>query len=75
MSNDLNYKPLIEEKVQEFFKQNPDYTYGELIYSIAASLKKKNINKKSDFLNLSDADFYTGLDLSLKREKGESNEG
>lgn len=72
--NNLNYKPLIEEKMQVFFEQNPGYTYGQLIYSVAASLKKIDINKKSDFLNLSDEDFYTGLDLALKREKKENDE-
>lgn len=73
--SDLNYKPLINEKIQEFLNQNPDYTFGQLVYSVAASLGNDRINKKSDFLHLSDEDFYTGLDLALKREqKEDSNE-
>lgn len=72
--SDINYKPLIEEKIQEFFKQHPDYTYGELIYSICASLRGKRVEKKSDFMTLPDSEFYTGLDVAFKREQKEENE-
>lgn len=66
--SDLNYKPMIHEKVREFFEQNPNYTFGQLVYSVQSSLK---LEKKSDLLEVSDEDFYTGLDLALGREKEE----
>jgi len=65
----MNYKPLIREKVEEFFKEHPSYSYGQLIYSTLTALKKHGIKTKSEILNISDEDFYTGLDLALKIEK------
>lgn len=68
--NGLNFKPLIEEKITQFLEQNPEYTYGQLVYSVGAALGKR-VNRKSDFLNISDQDFYTALDLAMKKEKQE----
>lgn len=74
MSNNLNYKPLIEEKIQEFFKQHPSYTYGDLLYSIWASMKGKRVEKKVDLRDVTDSEFYTALDMAIKREKNDDDE-
>lgn len=68
---DLNYKPLIKEKIAEFFEQNPNYSFGELMYSVASSLPNKDVKTKADFLNVTDEDFYTGIDKAIKKEENE----
>jgi len=72
--SDLNFKPLIKEKLEEFIKAHPDYTVGEIIYSVVAALKSKFIKTRSDFLEMSDEDFYTGIDNALRNEENEENE-
>lgn len=72
MAEDLNYKPLIKEKIEEFIKKYPNYTFGEIMYSVAAALRKETvIQSKAVFLEISDADFYTGIDRALKLEEKE----
>jgi len=64
----VNFKPLIEEKVEDFKKDNPDYTYGQILYS---ALKVLGTTTRAEILALSDEDLYTGLDNALKLEEPE----
>lgn len=68
----INYKPLIREKIQQFFKENPTYSYGELMYSVRANLRRNRKNRSIDFLPMKDEDFYTGLDMALNNEREEN---
>lgn len=70
MENDVNYKPLIFEKIEEFFDNCPSYSFGEIVHSVATQLAKKNlkVTKKGDVLRVSDKDFYKCLCRALKDE-------
>lgn len=63
----INYKPLIEEKIEVFKTQNPEYTYGQIIYSALAVAKV--CATKVQLLELSDEDFYTYLEEALMKER------
>lgn len=69
----MNYKPLIREKLNDFIKEHPEYTFGQIMYSVATAITNKSINIRSDFLTISDEDFYTGIDKALRKEEKEEN--
>ena len=64
----MNYKPLIQDKVDEFFKENPTYTWGQLLYSMRGRLRKSRKNKDLDFLDMTDETFYQGIILAIQVE-------
>lgn len=70
MESNVNYKPLIFEKIQEFFEGCPDYSFGEIVHSVVTQLSKKGISvdTKGDILNVSDEDLYKCLCKALKEE-------
>lgn len=71
MGNETNYKPLFIDKVEEFIKECPKYSIGEIIYSMLTQMKAKGIevNRKEDFLKLTDDKVYSGIDSAIKKEK------
>jgi hypothetical protein len=65
----MNYKPLIQDKVDEFFEENPTYTWGQLLYSMRGRLRKSRKNKDLDFLDMTDETFYQGIILAIQVER------
>ena len=64
----LNYKPLIQAKIKEFYEKLPDYSFGNILYS-ALSVKFKNKDfKKGDIFALNDEEVYEILSKSLMIE-------
>jgi|31_taG_2_1085359.scaffolds.fasta_scaffold00206_12 hypothetical protein len=69
-SDKINYKPLFIDKVIEYSEVLPEYSIGEMLFSVFTQLNKAGIptETKSDLLNIKDNYFYSALDSSIKEE-------
>jgi hypothetical protein len=65
----MNFRYFIEEKLTEFKKELPEYSFSQTILSALKSMDNFENFTKSDLLTISDEDFYTALEKSLKKEK------
>jgi hypothetical protein len=65
----MNFRYFIEEKLTEFKKEIPEYSFSQTILSALKSMDNFENFTKSDLLTISDEDFYTALEKSLKKEK------
>ena len=67
----LNHKPLVLAKIKELVNDFPDYTLGEIFYSIFRNVDKEKGNnlKVKDILHKTDREIFTAVDLSQKIEK------
>lgn len=70
MASNVNYKPLIFEKLEEFFEKRPDFNFCEVIHSVSTQMSRMGIKleKKGDIFSVSDEDLYRGICRSLKDE-------
>jgi hypothetical protein len=70
MGSDVNYKPLIFEKLQDFVIACPSYSIGDIVHSVITQLSKKDLalGTKGDILNITDKEFYTCLCKAYKDE-------
>ncbi len=62
----MNYKNNAIRELQEFSKEFPSYTLGELLYS---ALRLTNSNKISDLLLISDEDLFSAIEKTKQEEK------
>ena len=69
----MNYKPLIVDKLREYQKEFPEYSFCQILYSAVNVLRKQDEFKKTDLLNISDQDFYTALSKSFSIESDTPN--
>jgi hypothetical protein len=69
-TNNMNYKPLFIDKVSEYTEKLPDYTIGEILYSVFTQLSKEglDVNSKRFLLNLTDKQVYSAIDKAIKEE-------
>lgn len=74
MQNQMNYKPLINLKIAEFQKTFPNYSVGDIFYAIFSWRKKGTEFKKSDFLEISDQEFYECASKAFEHEKESADE-
>lgn len=66
----MNVKPLIVEELEEYFDTLPEYSMGDILYSIISDLAKGRPEiRKSDLLKIDDGMFYRALKRSFDREK------
>lgn len=66
----MNVKPLIVDKLEEYFSELSEYSIGDILYSIVSDLSKGRAEiRKSDLLKIDDEMFYRALNRSLIREK------
>lgn len=65
----MNFRYFIEEKLAEFKKDIPEYSFSQTVLSALKSMDNFENFTKSDLLSISDEDFYTALEKSLKKEK------
>ena len=65
----MNFRYFIEEKLIEFKKDIPEYSFSQTILSALKSMNNFESFTKTDLLTISDEDFYTALEKSLKKEK------
>jgi len=61
----MNYRPLTISKLNEFIKEFPEYTIGEILHSLNTQVNKK----ESTLLSISDRDLYTIIDRTITFEK------
>lgn len=62
----MNYKNNAIRELQDFSKDFPSYTLGELLYS---ALRLTNITKISDLLLVSDEDLFSAIEKTKQEEK------
>lgn len=67
----MNHRPLIEDKITEFSKDFPEYTFGEIMFSILTQACKNKTFTKSVLLEMTDDHFYTAVSRSYAVESGE----
>ena len=65
----MNHIPLINLKLVEFQKEFPKYTMGEIFYAIFSRRNKGKDFKKSEFLEMSDKEFYECTCQAFDHEK------
>lgn len=70
----MNYKNNGVREFQEFAKQHPDYSLGEIFYAIARTAK---VNKISDLLEKTDEEMFTAINkaIEVEHEIVENNAG
>lgn len=64
---ETNFKPLIGIKMKEFQDTFPEYTYGQIIYSVQRVFRKNNPDR-GDFFDMTDKEFYDNLSKSFSDE-------
>ena len=67
----LNHKPLVLAKIKELVNDFPEYTLGEIFYSILRNVDKEkgsNLVVK-ELLSKTDREIFTAVDLAQKTEK------
>lgn len=71
-----DYRPLFFDKLSQFMEDCPNYTLGEVFYSILNQIAKKGVRftDKKDFLDLTDHQIYAGIDKAIKAEEPEEEE-
>ena len=62
----MNYKNNAIRELQDFSKEFPNYTLGELLYS---TLRLTNATRISDLLLLSDEDLFSAIEKTKQDEK------
>lgn len=68
-----NLRPLIIDRLTEYFKDLPEYSIGDILYSTISQLTKGRPEiKKSDLRKITDEMFYSALDKSLAKERPET---
>lgn len=62
----MNFKNNAVRELQEFSKEFPDYTLGELLYS---ALRLTGAKKISDILALTDEEIFSAIERTKQEEK------
>lgn len=62
----MNFKNNAVRELQEFSKEFPDYTLGELLYS---TFRLTGAKKISDILELSDEEIFSAIERTKQEEK------
>lgn len=65
----INYKISLREKMNEYHKLFPDYTFSQIILSTLKYTDGYEGFHKHDLFSLSDEDLYTAMENSLRKEK------
>jgi hypothetical protein len=62
----MNFKNNAIRELQEFSKEFPDYTLGELLYS---AIRLTSAKKISDIMILTDEDIFSAIEKTRQEEK------
>lgn len=62
----MNFKNNAIRELQEFSKEFPEYTLGELIYS---AIRLTSAKKISDIMLLTDEDIFSAIEKTRQEEK------
>lgn len=63
----MNYRVLIDQKLEEFKHKCSDYTFGQTILAAVQAMKIQDFDK-TKLLNISDQEFYEALSRAFKNE-------
>lgn len=66
----MNYRPLLNSKLQEFEKKYPSYTLGQTIYAMFVCAKNFDFSKEA-LVNISDEELYKSLSHAFNNEDEE----
>jgi hypothetical protein len=64
----MNYRNIIIDKLDEFKKDLPDYTFSQCLFAAIRHLDCYQNFTKSDLLSVTDEEMYTALEAALKVE-------
>lgn len=68
----MNYIPLIEKKLTELRKENPELTFGEVLYSVLRKQKPEGISL-GWLLDIEDKNFYTAIEKEIEFQAQDNN--
>lgn len=68
---EMNYKPLIIDKLKEYSDELPEYCMGDILYSVVKEVSAKKTIDKINLRKLTDKMFYEALTRSLTQEREE----
>lgn len=64
----INYRPLIDSKLEEFQQKMPEYTFAQTVYAMLLHVPTTQTFKKSELLNLTDEKVYKALCVAVDAE-------
>ncbi len=69
-TSNMNYKPLFIDKLSEYTDRLPNYTIGEVLFSIFTQLNKAGVDTstRQAILNITDQQIYSAIDKAIKEE-------
>jgi len=67
----MNYKPLIYEKLKDFDKEVPGYSFIDTIFSVLVTIFKGEEINRSKLKELTDGQFYSAIQKTINKEKDE----
>jgi hypothetical protein len=62
----MNFKNNAIRELQNFTKEMPNYSLGEILYS---ALRLTDVSKISDILLLTDEEIFTAIEKTIEQEK------
>lgn len=65
----LNYRPLLDSKLEEFKKKMPKYTFAQTVYTALNEIVSTQDFKKSDLLRISDEKMYQAVCKAIEAEE------
>lgn len=68
----MNFRVVIEEKMGEFKKNFPEYSFAQTILSALKQTDGFSSFTKADLLTITDEDFYTAIEIAYKKESDKS---
>jgi hypothetical protein len=68
----MNYRVVIEEKMGEFKKSFPEYSFTQTILSALKQTEGFATFTKGDLLSITDEDFYSAIEVAYRKESDKS---
>lgn len=65
----MNYGPLLYKKLEEFHKELPDYSFGDILTSALRLIDNREVKDKFSLMEITDEEFYSALSRAQLREK------
>jgi len=64
----MNYTPLAIKKLKDFSQQFPDYSFGELIYSMLSTMSLESKDLKYELIKMDCEDVFVALNRAMRLE-------
>lgn len=66
----MNYTYLIEKAIKQFQEEHPEYTFGELLFTVLSSCTAIEISR-AGIKGMKDEDFYDAIYTAIRKEEKE----